>query len=324
MLLILHTTMALASASAPGPAQCSWDSPGVNPFTGNIVNAIDRYQDIPAATRETLKKRMAARAYDEIVLITRDSISGRSSYSNDIRDMHFGAGQVCGRISRAKWAPSAEERGLVYCEGSECIMVPTVCRNVSRITRLPQRQGDTAEGPDTLPAAPPTALNLPDGNLSFDAPGAGPLGSNAPGTQSFAASSLAPDSGAGATAPADAGTAPAPYGSGSGSGSGSEGGGGSGGGGGGATGAAPGFAGGVLPIPFISNAPAAGTVVEAPGTGETPGTGGTPLLPGNPPAGPALPVAVVGEVPVVAIPEPSTWAMMLGGLALLALKRRRR
>ncbi len=312
MLLILHTTMALASASAPGPAQCSWDSPGVNPFTGNIGNAIDRYQDIPAATRETLKKRMAARAYDEIVLITRDSITGRSSYSNDIRDMHFGAGQICGRISRAKWAPSAEERGLVYCEGSECIMVPTVCRNVSRITRLPQRQGDTAEGPDTLMPPPPTALNLPDGNLNFDAPGAGPLGASAPGTQSFAASSLAPDAGVGTggtAAAANPGGAPAVVGSGS-EGSG-------GGGGGSAGGGAPGFA-GAPGIPFIGNIPFAATA------GEVPGPVSTPLLPDSETPGPPVPVAVVAEpVPVTAIPEPSTWALMLGGLALLALKRRR-
>ncbi len=304
MLLILHTTMALASASAPGPAQCSWDSPGVNPFTGNVVNAIDRYQDIPAATRETLKKRMAARAYDEIVVITRDSITGRSSYSNDIRDMHFGAGQICGRISRAKWAPSAEERGLVYCEGSECIMVPTVCRNVSRITRLPQRQADTAEGPDTLAPPPPTALNLPDGNLSFDPPGAGPLGASAPGTQSFATSALAPDPGAGAASA----TTPA------------EGGGGGAGGGGAAAAPSLGGAGpgGVPAIPFIALAP----VVAA--AGDAPGTGSTPLLPDSPLTGPLLPVGLVTEpVPVAAIPEPSTWALMLGGLALLALKRRR-
>jgi len=28
-----------------------------------------------------------------------------------------------------------QERGLVYCDSGQCILVPTVCRNVSRITR---------------------------------------------------------------------------------------------------------------------------------------------------------------------------------------------
>lgn len=117
---------------------CSWDRPGHNPFTGDVVAAVDRYTDIPASTRSKLKKRMKLRRYDEIVAIRRDSITGSGTYAPEIRDMHFGRGQVCATVTRARWPDDAVERGLVYCEDGHCILVPTVCRNVSRITRLSQ------------------------------------------------------------------------------------------------------------------------------------------------------------------------------------------
>lgn len=130
----LVATVALAASSLTLP-QCSWDRPGVNPFMGDLVAAVDRYQDIPAATRARLKARMQARRYDEIVDIRRDAILGSYDYAPQIRDMHFGTGQVCRSVSRAKWKDSALERGLVYCEDGQCLLVPTVCRNVSRISR---------------------------------------------------------------------------------------------------------------------------------------------------------------------------------------------
>jgi hypothetical protein len=123
---------------------------------GNVVAAVDRYKDIPAATRTKLKARMAARQYDEIATIRRDSIEGLARYAPDIRDMHFGQGQVCSTVTRARWTQQMQERGLVYCEDGHCILVPTVCRNVSRITRLrpaptPQPVGD--EPIDISPSA---------------------------------------------------------------------------------------------------------------------------------------------------------------------------
>lgn len=102
---------------------------------GDVVAAVDRYTDMPEAVRAKLKSRMAARAYDEMVDIRRDSIVGQQRYRSEIRDMHFGRGQVCARVDRSRWSQRMLERGLVYCEDNHCILVPTVCRNVSRITR---------------------------------------------------------------------------------------------------------------------------------------------------------------------------------------------
>ena len=158
IVLILCTgTLAWAgSVSIAGsrPA-CSWNAPGHLPFTGDVVAAVDRYQDIPASVRARLQQRMAQRSYDEVVRIRRDSILGRQAFGAEIRDMHFGGGQVCATVDRSGWPAQAEERGLVYCESGHCILVPTVCRNVSRIRVLagmaaaqdPPAAGDAAAGP---------------------------------------------------------------------------------------------------------------------------------------------------------------------------------
>ena len=57
---------------------CSWNRPGVDPFMGDVVAAVDRYRDIPADVRARLKTRMAKRQYDDLVSIRRDSIDGRA------------------------------------------------------------------------------------------------------------------------------------------------------------------------------------------------------------------------------------------------------
>lgn len=132
-------------------ARCSWDRPGHNPFVGEVVPAIDRYLDIPTPVRMRLKQRMAARRYDELVEIRRDAIRGRHDYRPEIRDMHFGVDRVCREVTRSAWTDTMRERGLVYCDSGHCILVPTVCRNVSRIERLGPAQ--VAAEPAEAPAA---------------------------------------------------------------------------------------------------------------------------------------------------------------------------
>jgi hypothetical protein len=175
MSLVLAAALAISAGSLP---VCSWDRPGHNPFKGDTVAAVDRYTDIPTPVRAALKQRMAARQYDEVAAIRRDSIEGRYSYS-ELRDMHFGQGQVCRTVTRDKWAPDAVERGLVYCESGHCLIVPTVCRNVSRITRsaLPPAAA-AGPGGGEGPAAGTAAA--PQDELLFDPPAAGPAPVNGP------------------------------------------------------------------------------------------------------------------------------------------------
>lgn len=178
---LLATLALAASASTAAYPSCSWDRPGVNPFMGDLVAAVDRYADIPKATREKLQARMRERRYDEIALITRDGVKGAHAYGAEIRDMHFGNGSICRTVTRAKWSATHEERGLVYCEDGHCLIVPTVCRNLSRISRLPVRPvaGADIDGPDG-------EMLLAEAPLAFDPPGAGEDGELPPGFQAAA------------------------------------------------------------------------------------------------------------------------------------------
>jgi len=143
MSLTLSTVLVAATVTLPS---CSWDKPGADPYMGSMEAAVDRYRDIPIEVRERLKARMRTRAYDDVAAITRDRIEGKRSYSN-LRDMHFGNGRICRAVTRTKWLPDATERGLVYCEGEHCLIVPTVCRNVSRVTPDTPLDFETAAGP---------------------------------------------------------------------------------------------------------------------------------------------------------------------------------
>jgi hypothetical protein len=126
--------LAVTLAAAVQPT-CSWDRPGHNPYTGGAAAAIDRYVDIPAAVRGTLKRRMKEGQSDDKVSITRDGIIGKNQYNPQIRDMHFGSSSLCNTVTRTKWAADRIEPGAVYCVGEHCILVPKICGNVSRITR---------------------------------------------------------------------------------------------------------------------------------------------------------------------------------------------
>ncbi|MGK5063437.1 MHFG family PEP-CTERM protein [Janthinobacterium sp. LB3P112] len=146
---------------------CSWNRPGVDPFMGDVVAAVDRYPDIAPQVREELKTRMRARQYDEIVVISRDAIRGKGNYNARISDMHFGPGRVCRNVTRAGWSEQMQERGLVYCVQGQCILVPTICRNVSRITQAPA-------------SAPPAAGAAPGGAAPVAAAPAAPEAAGVP------------------------------------------------------------------------------------------------------------------------------------------------
>jgi len=154
---------------------CSWDRPGADPFMGDVVAAVDRYTDIAPAVREQLKQRMRAREYDEIVVIRRDTIRGKQYYAAHIREMHFGQGRVCRNVTRAGWSEKMEERGLVYCVQGECILVPTICRNVSRISPAGgQAPGGAGSGAGSSSAESKPGGAAPSGVVTIGGPEEGP------------------------------------------------------------------------------------------------------------------------------------------------------
>ena len=270
----LIATLVLAVSAGSTLPDCSWDRPGVNPFMGDVVAAVDRYQDIPAVTRDKLKARMKARSYDDIALIERDTIKGQGTYAPEIRDMHFGPGAVCKTVTRAKWTAKTQERGLVYCEDGQCILVPTVCRNVSRIRRLEARPAAVAPS-----SAANVASSAREGEnatpLEFEAPGAGPMAASSSDT--FAGQSGGASLGGSGTPAASGGS----------------------------------FAG----LGGSSSAPVASSGGGLPGLASL----GMPSLP---PGTVRTAESNPGITP--SVPEPDTWAMIVGGLLLIGYRVRRR
>ncbi|WP_373990808.1 MHFG family PEP-CTERM protein [Duganella sp. BuS-21] len=132
MITALLLTTAMLTKIAP---ECSWDHPGVNPFQGNVAEAVDHYKDIPADIRAVLKRRIAQQQPDEVVDIGRDRIIAKADYAPEIRDMHFGAASLCRNITRSKWRSDHLEPATVYCEQDQCVIIPRICNNLSRITR---------------------------------------------------------------------------------------------------------------------------------------------------------------------------------------------
>lgn len=125
---------------------CTWTDRGQEKFVGSVPAAVDTYTHIPEPTRKRLQARMAKHEYDDIATITGSGIRSKNWRYADMRLMHFGNGsKLCGHVKTDHWAPSDKgEVGLVYCEQAEgaehCIIVPTVCRNVSVTARVEKIQ----------------------------------------------------------------------------------------------------------------------------------------------------------------------------------------
>ena len=127
-----HLVMLLLALCVPAHAACLWSDPGAHRFTGDPVEAVRSYGDIPPKAREALAEAVRLKAYSAIVEIRRESIDG--GRFTGMRAMFWGEGHQClGDVDRSAWAPDRVERGLVFCERGHCIIIPTVCGNVARV-----------------------------------------------------------------------------------------------------------------------------------------------------------------------------------------------
>lgn len=126
-----------ANAALVEQPVCSWDNPGANRFTGNIEQAVNGFDEIPLEVRDKLKLKLRTRSgYDDVVEIRRDTIVGKHEYQPELTNMYFGANNLCKSVTRSKWKPTQVERGLVFCEGQYCVVLPTICGNLSIIKRI--------------------------------------------------------------------------------------------------------------------------------------------------------------------------------------------
>jgi len=137
-LILLALLSTSASAVSLTQRDCSWDSPGHNPYRGNIEDAINYYREIPTPVRETLKARITAGQADELVAITKYAVKSSTGafYAPAITDMHFGPNLVCNTITRSRWPENMVQKAAMYCEDKYCVIVPFICGNISRIERV--------------------------------------------------------------------------------------------------------------------------------------------------------------------------------------------
>ena len=109
--------------------------------------------EIPQPVRLVLAERAERHDFDDAVLIDRDSIHGRDTYT-DLRSMAFGSnGKTCATVTR-NWPASQVEGGWTYCEAGYCVLMPAVCRNWSIVTRIDR----------SAPLAPIVAPTYMDGS----------------------------------------------------------------------------------------------------------------------------------------------------------------
>ena len=148
--LILSTTLV---AVPPG---CSWAHPGANPYRGEPAAVLAHF-DLAEATRSKLRALMQAHRSTDVVTITRDDIVGSEGGYTGLREMHSGHGRVChGEVDRSAWGATRRERALVYCADDACVIVPTICNNVSLVSRKAARVALPDDSPiDIEPAAGP-------------------------------------------------------------------------------------------------------------------------------------------------------------------------
>jgi hypothetical protein len=180
--LILSTTLVTV------PPGCSWAHPGANPYRGIPATALADF-DLPEETRTKLRALMRAHRSTDVATITRDDIVGAQGGYMGLREMHSGHGRVChGEVDRSAWSAKRRERALVYCADDACVIVPTICKNVSLVSRQPARVAMLDDSPIDIepsagsPRASPEADAPPspaEGPLQFLPPAAG--GADAPG-----------------------------------------------------------------------------------------------------------------------------------------------
>lgn len=150
---ILLASAAVATAML---SNCSWNSPGRNPYRGSVAEAVSRYIDIPVPVRAQLIAKIEGGRADDNAAIMRDTIAGKYDYDSRITSMHFGQRTVCENVTRDGWAATAREPAKVYCVDDHCLIVPQVCGNISRVRRI-AASGGGGGAPAAAPGAVPFA-----------------------------------------------------------------------------------------------------------------------------------------------------------------------
>jgi len=120
---------------------CSWNEPGAAPYRGGqqtIVRALSNYYFEEDVIRQLVSKINRV-DNDGIVTITKRGLISSTGEVFDLRDMHFGNRKkpCIGAVKRYAWKEDHKEEALIYCVGKDCVAIPIVCGNITRITYKP-------------------------------------------------------------------------------------------------------------------------------------------------------------------------------------------
>lgn len=128
---------------------CDWTNPGLDSFRnggGNLGDAIYRLP-IDIEDKRKLTTLVEKKDYVEMATITQKGIEGFYYKYDNLRYMAFGRNKICRNV-KMNWEPARVERGLVYCTPKVCVIIPTVCNNISLIDR---HQRTEFKIPDPIP-----------------------------------------------------------------------------------------------------------------------------------------------------------------------------
>jgi hypothetical protein len=139
-------TLAAALAAATITATCEWQAPrGTRPLTEPFDTVIQRFTEIPPEARARLIADVRANRYTDQVTIKRDTIKGDSGAEYaDLRMMHFAGGLLCRKVTLRTWSKDDSERALIYqttdADGTVYTLArPEVCKNWSIVTMTKAR-----------------------------------------------------------------------------------------------------------------------------------------------------------------------------------------
>lgn len=129
---------------------CNWDNPGHDPYTNTVSAALSQFS-IPAAHKNVIEAQIKAGANTGMVFITKDGLVSPDRNLSTFMMMTFGKNKMCYGVERTRWADSHYEPAKLYCSGDYCVMIPTVCGNITQVFPR-QTIGEPADERHPVPA----------------------------------------------------------------------------------------------------------------------------------------------------------------------------
>ena len=131
---------------------CNWDTPGNAPYRAfgglHISKALDNYGFTDIA-KQVLLSKIVSMQNDATIFITKNDIISAFGTAANLRDMHFKNGMCAGTVSRNKWKDTDTQPALVYCHETDCVAIPVVCENISRVDYFPLKRDSVV--PSSIP-----------------------------------------------------------------------------------------------------------------------------------------------------------------------------